>query len=142
MSQSNGDNIGTDILDESPIPPESVETNLTEITPEYLQKQIFTLQKQIFILQEQIDKLSYSEIATIDAVKSNQIKASMIRGNVKEIKLFCYFYCFIAIVLVILQGYQICGFNLHPAILSVIAGSAVVSVIGILVTIVAGLLRS
>ena len=135
MSQSNGDNIGTDILDESPISPELVETNLDEITPENLQKQIFTL-------QEQIGKLSYSETATIDAVKSNQIKASMIKGNVKEIKLFCYVYCFIAIVLVILQGYQICGFNLHPAILSVIAGSAVVSVIGILVTIVAGLLRS
>ena len=93
------------------------------------------LQVEIGILRADNDRLSAE---TDPAV----VKARLLRPYANKVFRFLVMYTVAVFGMIVLDGFGTWGFHLPDAVLTVLAGSSLVSVVGLIGTIVSGLLAS
>jgi hypothetical protein len=68
-----------------------------------------------------------------------QVKAKMMEPWANKVFTFVCWYCVVLGALVLLSGFNVCGFSLSDTVLSVLAGSTAASVVGLVGIVASGL---
>jgi hypothetical protein len=90
-------------------------------------------------LQERLDEVSSELKKTKTENQIEAVKAKMMEPYANKVFIFCCAYCFVVASIIISCGTPNGNLKLSDTVLSVIAGSTAVSVIGLVGIVVAGL---